>query len=50
MNTDDLLKSAKIDLEEIQKTIATVTKDKATAKKTYESELAKAKKRLTPKK
>lgn len=50
MNTDDLLKSARNDLEEIKKTIATVTKDKASAKKTYESELAKAKKRLTPKK
>jgi hypothetical protein len=50
LNTPELLKSAKTDLREVSKTIVTVTKNKAKAKKAYETELAKVKKTLTPKK
>jgi hypothetical protein len=49
MNTADLLIAAEKDLKEITEAIAKVTKDKAKAKKIYESELVKSKKRLIPK-
>ena len=45
LNSADLLKSAKKDLKEVCESINKVTKDKAKAKKIYESELAKARKR-----
>jgi len=44
INTTDLLTSAQKDLEEIEQTIKKVAKDKADAKKIYDSELTKAKK------
>lgn len=46
LNTGDMLEAARKDLEEITKSIARVTKDKIKAKKIYDSEYAKALKRV----
>ena len=50
MNTSDLLETAKKDLKEITELISKVIIEKAKVKKLYETSLAKAKKRLMPKK
>jgi len=50
LNAEDLLKSAQKDLKEIASTMEEVAKNKAKAKKVYESENARAIKRATAKK